>query len=101
MKVLKKDGVEMAVMRPQDPEKAIAMGLALVGLPYEEGQKAMDEMLNAQPYTFVGLAGVPSNKKQPTPLLDPDDREKIVGYAQPGDSFVSWPQIKPFLVPPS
>lgn len=99
MKVLKKDGVEMAVMRPKDPELAIKMAKEAVGLPFKEGQKAMNAILEAQPYTFVGLAA--DTGKMPTPLLDPDDHEKIVGHVQPGDSMVSWPQIKPFLVPPS
>lgn len=129
MKVLTKDGVELAVMRPENPQLAMDLALKLANGPKhasrEEAQAALQEILQAQPYTFVGLAGdprccdretvdVPDDSREAKisycpkhgrhhrpevfvpmpPLLDPEDHDKIVGEAQPGDSFVSWPDLQ-------
>ena len=85
-----KDGGKLAVLRPKDP--ALALQLARAALEIEDDaarEKAFQEVLNAQPYSFVGLmstAGKPEKK-----LLDEDGW--AIGSLRPGDSFAPYADI--------
>ncbi len=85
-KVLKRDSTVLAVLRPKDP--ALALKLAKAALGRKDGEAAMQEILAAQEYTFVGL---PSEDGKT--LLDPSTYEPI-GDIEMGDSFVSWESLQ-------
>lgn len=88
-KLIVKNGKVMAVIRPSDLQRALAKAKALIGLPYADGQKAMDEILQdpEQTYTFIGLA-----MKKHGKIVDPETGA-VVGKTLAGDSFVSYEQI--------
>ncbi len=69
-----------AVLRPDDPAKAIAAGLDLVG--QRHATQAFDAILTEQPYTFVGFIELPAE-------VLVDRAGTPVGTLRPGDSFVS------------
>jgi len=87
--IFKRVGEILAVLRPEDPAKALELGRELVGV---DNQHAFDAILRAQEYTFLGVLGWGRNKrKTPTQILHPETR-KIVGALRPGDSFVPYDQ---------
>jgi hypothetical protein len=88
-KLIVRNGKVMAVIRPSDPQRALDKARAIIGMPYEQGQKAMDEILQdpTQTYTFMGLA-----MKKHGKIVDPQTGA-VVGKTQPGDSFVAYEQI--------
>jgi hypothetical protein len=85
-----KDGDKLAVLRPKDPQLALKLAYAAMEIADDaEREKAFHEVLNAQPYSFVGLmstAGKPDKK-----LLDEDGW--AIGSLRPGDSFAPYKQI--------
>lgn len=85
-----KDGDKLAVMRPKDPQLALKLAYAALEIEDKVAQsEAFQNVLNAQPYSFVGLmstAGKPDKK-----LLDEDGW--AIGTVRPGDSFVPYAQI--------
>lgn len=85
-KFLVKDGTWLAVFRPKDPELALKLAEDLIGTPYEEAKVPFDQILEKQPYQFVGYASRRKNV-----ILDADG--KVIGPLKTGDSFVSHPQI--------
>lgn len=89
-KLIVKKGKVMAVIRPSDPQRALDKAKAIIGMPYEQGQKAMDEILQdpEQTYTFMGLA-----MKKHGKIVDPETGA-VVGKTQAGDSFVAYEQIQ-------
>lgn len=89
-KLIVKNGKVMAVIRPSDPQRALDKAKAIVGMPYEQGQKAMDAILQdtSQTYTFLGLA-----MKKHGKIVDPETGA-VVGRTQAGDSFVPYEQIQ-------
>ena len=95
MKVATKDGVELAVVRPTDPHRAVALAKDAIGLDYETGKSALQVILQVQPYTFVGLAC--HGLGQGSILLDPVKFTPI-GKLTLGDSFVPWPALRALLV---
>jgi hypothetical protein len=51
-----KDGDKLAVMRPKDPQLALRLAQAAMEIENDDArEKAFQDVLNAQPYTFVGL----------------------------------------------
>ena len=95
MKVATKDGVELAVVRPADPRRAVALAEDAIGLDYETGKHALMDVLRVQPYTFVGLACY--GLGQGRIILDPVKFTPI-NKLTCGDSFVSWPGLRALLV---
>jgi hypothetical protein len=85
-----KDGDKLAVLRPKDPQLALKLAYAAMEIEDTDAQnKAFQEVLNAQPYSFVGLmstVGKPDRK-----LLDEDGW--AIGKVRPGDSFVPYAQV--------
>lgn len=82
MEPLKKDGIILAVLRPKDPILAVKLGKSILGR--KDGEVAMQEVLAAQEYRFVGLASHDGKF-----LLDPETFVSV-GPIVSGDSFVSW-----------
>jgi hypothetical protein len=84
------NGDKVAVLRPKDPQLALKLAYAAVEIEDDIArEKAFQEVLNAQPYSFVGLmstAGKPDKK-----LLDEDGW--AIGSMRPGDSFAPYAQI--------
>lgn len=80
-----KNGSALAVLRPEDPEKAL--DLVERGL---NDQKSFDAILSEQKYTFVGLL------RQDMKIVHSKTR-KAVDRVQPGDSFVSWKELRKSL----
>lgn len=77
-KLVKRDGKVLAVIRPSDPERAIAKARAC------RGEQSFNEMLNdpEQTYTFIGLAAKKNQR-----IIDPQTGE-VIDRLKPGDSFV-------------
>lgn len=86
---------ELAVIRPRDPAlaletaKRIAAEHAAGRLSDEEADRQFNEMLRAQPYTFVGLVRGGSSE-----VLDPRTGLTI-GHVEPGDSFIAPSDLRP------
>ncbi len=96
-RAMEKDGCVLAVIRPADPEAALAeaqriLGLSTSGeLDFDETQEQFDRMLSAQEYTYVGIACGDLPKRGEQPLLLNHDRTVIEGDGmRPGDSFVPY-----------
>lgn len=68
----------VAVIRPMNPEQAIARANELVAK--KASPREFEAMLDEQPYTFVGIWGGDDK------LLDADGN--VVGTMQLGDSYV-------------
>lgn len=85
-----KDGNVLAVIRPADPEKALAEARAIhaLNLSYEEAQARLDEMLSHQEYTFRGIA-----THDPNVLLDHEHKVIAGDTLRPGDSLVPYDDI--------
>lgn len=83
-------GDKLAVLRPKDPQLALSLARRAVEIENDEArERAFQEILSTQPYSFVGLvstAGKPDKK-----LLDEDGW--AIGSVRPGDSFVPYSQI--------
>jgi hypothetical protein len=75
-----KNGGPLVVLRPENPEKAIAM-IPKQGTPSAAAQAAFDKLLNEQPHQFIGYV----SKKGA--ILDKWGRE-IEAHMKPGDSMV-------------
>lgn len=76
---LRRFGYRVAVIRPDDPELALAQARAAVGAVTRD---AFEAILHQQPYTFIGLAG------EGEQLLDRD--RNIIGPIAVGDSMVPY-----------
>lgn len=85
-KILWKNDQRVAVIRPDDPGKAIAMSKALIGKPAAESGEAFRMILYAQPYTYVGLAA-----RDGITIVSESGHE--IGKCAEGDSFVSYEQL--------
>jgi len=77
-----KDGIRLAVVRPDDPEKAIQLAREQIGA---EDPTAFELILWSQPYRYIGILGT---KEQ---ILD--NGRKIIGNVQPGDSFMCYESL--------
>jgi len=77
-KLVKRGGKVLAVIRPSDPQRAIAKARAC------RDQQELNAMLGdpEQTYTFIGLAA-----KKDQRIIDPHTG-KVIDRMQPGDSFV-------------
>jgi hypothetical protein len=85
-----KDGDKLAVMRPKDPQLALRLAQAAMEIENDDArEKAFQDVLNAQPYTFVGL--ISTDGKPDKKLLDEDGWP--IGRVKAGDSFVPYAQI--------
>ena len=73
-----KDGVRVAVLRPQDPAKALARAREIQGT---NDKAAFDAILTEQPYTFAGILGTRGT------VLDDDGN--VIGSLVSGDSFAN------------
>lgn len=84
------NGDKVAVLRPKDPQLALKLAYEALEIADDaEREKAFQQVLHAQPYTFVGLmstAGKPEKK-----LLDEDGWS--IGSLRPGDSFAPYEDI--------
>lgn len=102
---LRKDGVVLAVVRPDDPEKAIEDAREIKRasqageISFEEAQARFNGMLKRGVYRFVGIA---TNEKHPSGngmrLLD-HDHTYLDDYTRPGDSFVSYSDVMRSMSP--
>jgi hypothetical protein len=79
-----KDGKRLMVVRPRDS----ALALKIADEAYEQNytREQFDAILAQQTYTVVGFLGQGVDKSRPV-VLDGDGKK--IGYAEPGDSFVS------------
>lgn len=91
LKPLVKDGRVLAVIRPADPQAAIAEARRIVrageagDLSPEQQDVAFQEMLTMQEYRFMGIACIDG-----VSLLN-HDHTKVVGDSmKPGDSFTPY-----------
>lgn len=86
-----RDGAKVAVIRPEDPDMAIRHANILGArnesgiISDEEFQRLFNEMLNEQPYRYIGLLGEGGK------LLD--EKGWAIGKVKPGDSFVPFDQV--------
>jgi len=80
---LRRQGVDLCVMRPRDPALAIRLSLAA------KGQLDFNSVLRAQEYFFVGLAGHEPGAKGKPYVLHPVTLE-VIEEVRPGDSFVDY-----------
>lgn len=87
-KLLVKGGSFVAVIRPSDPQRALAKAKALVARG-SSGQQDMNDLLKdpEQTYTFVGLV-----TKKNAKIVDPQTGV-VIDKLQPGDSFVSYKDL--------
>ena len=83
MKILKKNGERMVVIRPHDP--ALAIRLAEEALRENDNEK-FQAITQAQDYKFAGYL---SESSPGTPPVIVDDHGRVVEAVQKGDSFVS------------
>lgn len=92
-KLVIRDGKVMAILRPQDAAKALAMvneitqAEAAGDITPEEAQQRFNDVISAQPYTFEGLPTKDGD------LVDPETGEKV-GRVKPGDSFLDFEDVK-------
>ena len=70
-------GKKAVVIRPLDPERAVARGRELAAKRASKAE--FDAMLDEQPYTYVGVLG------HDMKVLD--KHNNIIGEMQHGDSF--------------
>lgn len=68
------------MVRPENPALALQMAKALIGVDASDERFA--QILQAQPYTYVGLLG-----PGPDPKLV-NEHGDVIGELRPGDSFV-------------
>jgi hypothetical protein len=93
-KFLRKDGVILCVLRPEDPAKAIARARDIkerqdFGLiDPTQAAREFNSMLEEQTYTYEGVAGVDGKT-----LYDEKSGAEC-GSIQPGDSFLSLEQVR-------
>lgn len=88
-----KDGKRMAILRPLDPTLALTMVNAIPdGTPHEEAERLFNEILEAQPYRFVGIAAKATGDGPPA-ILHPVTL-KPIGRVQAGDSFVDHDEMQ-------
>jgi hypothetical protein len=87
-----RDGEMLAVVRPEDPERAMATVRQIMEdeqsgrVAPEESERRFNGMLSEQPYTFVGIAG---NNGSLFVLDESGEAKPIEGaQMQPGDSMV-------------
>lgn len=99
MKPLIKHGHVMAVIRPEDPDAAVAEAREIQRAqdageitPEQAGQR-FDEMLTLQEYRFVGIASRDVHPGRGPYLLDADYTRIKDGYMEPGDSFVPYDDV--------
>lgn len=84
-----KDGTRLGVLRPKDPEQALATAYTIQGIADpEEASRQFNEMLSHQNYTFMGLLG-PDGR-----ILD--EKGWAIGRCAPGDSFVGEDDLSKF-----
>lgn len=81
------DNKKVAILRPANPEQAVARGRELAARG--AGQAEFDALLSEQPYTFAGIWGADNNKRA---ILDEDNN--IIGELQLGDSFADYEAVK-------
>lgn len=90
VELLKRDGVTLAVARPDDPETALQRGRELVAMAEDETrdfQPDMNAILGLQPYTFIGIATTIGDLIVDLDLVPVDRLET-------GDSFLSLAQVR-------
>lgn len=93
-KFMRKDGVVLCVIRPEDPAKAIARAKGIVErqdrglITPEQAAQEFSHMLFEQTYAYQGIAGVDGKTLYDDKLAEP------CGTIQPGDSFVSYEQVR-------
>lgn len=81
--LVKKDGHTMAVIRPEDPERALRRSKEALT---KDGAAGFNAVLSEQTYTWIGLLrkdGKIVNLKR-----------KVVDKIQPGDSLVSFKELR-------
>lgn len=80
---MKKHGKLIGVARPKDAKLALRLLDQIDSkFPPEEQERRFQEIISAQPYSYIGLAC----KTHPV-ILDPKTHQKI-DTLRPGDSFV-------------
>ena len=88
-----RDGDVMAILRPDDPVKALALvdeikrAESAGEITSEDARERFDGVITTQPYVFAGLPTVKGD------LVHPETGEKI-GRVQAGDSFLSFDDVK-------
>ena len=112
-----RDGVKIGVVRPLDPQRAIARARELIGRG-TEGVQAFHAMLDEQPYVYLGLLG--QTREAPAAGLalvrdgpagtqlevramavSLDDDNNVLGLCEAGDSFIDAKQYRRFPRAPS
>lgn len=92
-KFLIKDGRKLAVIRPEDPAKALASARQVMEderkgrITADEAHRRFNLITTEQAYTFVGVAAVDAEQ-----MLD-HDGTILDDKLQPGDSFVDYEEL--------
>lgn len=79
---------QLAVIRPDDPKKAVALAEEIMAkeargeLSAEAAREAFNDIPTMQPYRFMGFLGGSARKD----IVD--EHGKVIGKIEPGDSFV-------------
>lgn len=95
--VVVRDGELMAILRPMDAAKSLAMAdevkraQAAGTISADEAAQQFNAIITVQPHTY---AGVPTKDGD---IIDPDTGDKL-GRVQAGDSFVALSDIQKMTV---
>jgi hypothetical protein len=87
VKALKKDGMTMAIVRPEDPKKAMEIAKEMLGKKVSNEEFSV-AFFTAQTYTFVGLLG--DDRKS---IIHPKTGMRIEAVRL-GDSIVGYESLK-------